>query len=147
MSNLGEAIRRARLARNMTQEELASKLQTTKSAISKYELGKREPSLALITKIALALSVRTEDIMGLETFDSPEDYHREWERRTRQSEGQQVTVTHYGNGKAQVIDHQKESLISTYDKLDAEDQYQLVKHGELLLNQPKYRDDEPPQEE
>ena len=48
MDNIGEAIRSARKKAGMTQDELAAKLSTTKSAISKYELGKREPNIEQI---------------------------------------------------------------------------------------------------
>ena len=147
MGTLGENLRAARVAAKLTQEDLAEKLGTTKSAISRYEQGKREPALAQIAKIAAALNVRIDSLLEPEIFESPEDFDKECKRRTSQAGGEQVTVIHKAGGEVQIIDHQKERLLSTYERLDGEDRQNLVRHGELLANQPKYRDTEPPEEE
>lgn len=57
MSTLGQRIKEYRKHRNMTQEELATALNTSKTAISRYESDKREPSLDIIEKIASVLRV------------------------------------------------------------------------------------------
>ena len=54
---LGQTIRAARKKRGISQEELAKHLGVTKSTISKYELGHREPSLEQLIEIADALSL------------------------------------------------------------------------------------------
>ena len=146
MENIGESIKQARLAAGLTQEELANKLNTTKSAISRYEQGKREPSLAILARIAIALGTKAEKLISVEAFNYGEEFDKEWERRIKQAGGQPVLLIHNENGKSHVIDLQKERLSEIYDKLDIEDQCQLVKHGELLLNQLKYKDDEPHQD-
>lgn len=142
MGTLGENLRAARVAAKLTQEDLAEKLGTTKSAISRYEQGKREPALAQIAKIAAVLHVRMESLLEPEIFESPEEFDEEWKRRTSQmqSGGEEVTVIHKAGGEVQIIDSQKEQLLSTYEMLDSEDRRSLVRHGELLASQPKYRD-------
>lgn len=66
MTGISDNIRAARQKRNMSQDELAQAIGTTKSAISKYELGHREPSLDQIRRISAALNVSMWDILGLD---------------------------------------------------------------------------------
>lgn len=63
MSRLGEAIRNARQKIGMTQEELAVELNTTKSTISKYELGKRKPHIDQLSKIAKATKTTVSELV------------------------------------------------------------------------------------
>lgn len=149
MGTLGENLRAARVAAKLTQEELAEKLGTTKSAISRYEQGKREPALAQIAKIAAVLHVRMDSLLEPEKFESGEDLDKERKRRIDQMQpgGEEVTVIHKAGGEVQIIDHQKEQLLSTYEMLDGEDRCSLIRHGELLASQPKYRDTDPAGEE
>ena len=49
---LGEEIRQLRLSRGMTQEELAKKMSTTKSAVSRLENHSESVRLATIEKVA-----------------------------------------------------------------------------------------------
>lgn len=138
MQNVGENIKQARLRQDMTQEQLAAALNTTKSAISRYELGKREPSLALLYEIARVLDVRIEDLMGgIRPFDSSADFDAAWKEATSRNSKpgyEAVTVYHKPGGEVQIIDHRKERLSQIYDQLDSDRQGQLVKYGEFLLN-------------
>jgi Zn-dependent peptidase ImmA (M78 family) len=52
---IAERIRQARLAADLTQEQLADKVGMTKQVISKYENGKSEPNASVIMKLAQAL--------------------------------------------------------------------------------------------
>lgn len=75
---IGENIKQLRLARGMTQEELANRLGVKKSAISKYEKGhvvnlKR----STIEKLATALNVQPTTIMGW-TIDSESEEVKEF---------------------------------------------------------------------
>ena len=140
-----EKIKAFRKSKGLTQEALAQKCGLATITIRQYELGKREPSIAQLTKIAAALGIRIEDLVGLETFDTGAEFDAEWKRRTQNATGPQIEVRHKANGEVQVIDPQREHLISTYDNLDEQDQAQLVKFGDILSSQSKY-DEEPPQE-
>ncbi len=53
---IAERIRQARLAADLTQEQLADKVGMTKQVISKYENGKSEPNASVIMKLTQALS-------------------------------------------------------------------------------------------
>ena len=50
-----EQIVKARIERGITQKELARKMRTTQSAISRLESGSANPSLAFLKKLAEAL--------------------------------------------------------------------------------------------
>lgn len=140
-----ENLKRARLAKGKKQKEVADYLKVTPSTYCGYESGKRTPDLAKVQKIAQFLGVRIEDLMGLETFDSGAEFDAEWKRRTQNADGPGIEIRHKANGEIQVIDHQRERLIATYDNLDAEDQVQLAKFGDILAAQSKY-DEKPPQD-
>ena len=64
MSTIGENIKTARIKKGLTQQELASALNTTKAAVSRYELDKREPRYRLLQEIAQILDVSCSDLIG-----------------------------------------------------------------------------------
>lgn len=56
----GQLIEQARKGANMTQEELAKKIGTNKSYISRVENGKTEPKVSTFYRIASALGLTVE---------------------------------------------------------------------------------------
>lgn len=68
--SVGENIRTARKIANLSQEELASAIGSTKSTVSKYELGHREPPIDTIHKIAKATGFTPAFIISGETGTS-----------------------------------------------------------------------------
>jgi transcriptional regulator with XRE-family HTH domain len=62
---LGAQIAQLRKARGMTQAELARAIGVSQQAVFAYELGERRPSILLLAKIAKALTVAVEDLIGL----------------------------------------------------------------------------------
>lgn len=72
----GKKLREARLTREMTQEELANLLGTTKQVISYYEIGKRSPTITTAVEYARILGISLDelypdnapDIPGHQTF-------------------------------------------------------------------------------
>lgn len=57
--------------RKMTQKDLAHESGVTEAAISKYVNGDREPRAVTMAKIAAALNVTTDELMGI--TPTPED--------------------------------------------------------------------------
>lgn len=57
MVNIGKRIKSARQKAGMSQEELAQSIGATKSAVSRYEAGKRQPSYDQLQRIAKVLGV------------------------------------------------------------------------------------------
>lgn len=70
MDAIGERIKEARQERGLSQEELAQIINSTKSAISRYESGKRQPRLDQLRRIANALNVTVGFLQGYESMDS-----------------------------------------------------------------------------
>lgn len=53
---IAKAIIRARIENKITQKELAKRMNTTQSVISRLEQGRTSPSIALLKKVAAALN-------------------------------------------------------------------------------------------
>ena len=66
---LGENLKSARKQKGLTQNQLAELIGVQRSVISKYESGLIEPSIAQIERIADALGVPLENLLGLQNFD------------------------------------------------------------------------------
>lgn len=66
MSKINENIKKYRTEKNLTQEQLAEKVYSTKSTISKWESGDITPSIDILKIIAKALEVNVYDLMGEE---------------------------------------------------------------------------------
>lgn len=62
---LGNRIAELRRKRNMTQSDLAEKLEKSTSSIAMWEVGKRDPDSEMITKIANIFDVSTDYLLGL----------------------------------------------------------------------------------
>lgn len=63
--NIGEKIKQIRLEKGLTQDDLAAATGITKTAISRYELGQRQPSVDQLNAIADALEVWVFDLVNL----------------------------------------------------------------------------------
>ena len=61
--NVGKSIKNARKKSGLTQKELAAKLGLATGTIQQYELGKRQPRLDQLRKIADALNVNWTDLV------------------------------------------------------------------------------------
>lgn len=62
--NLSKRLVKAREAREMTQTELARRIEKSKSAICEWEKGLREPSLADLRAIAKVLDVALAELVA-----------------------------------------------------------------------------------
>ena len=80
MADFGENLRRIRLERNMTQDEFAELLDTSKQVISRYENGQRSPKVSTVATFARLLRVPSSALTGI--GDEEDDEDREmWEYR------------------------------------------------------------------
>jgi transcriptional regulator with XRE-family HTH domain len=64
MSKFSENLQNARHQKNMTQEQLASKLYVSKQAVSKWESGKGYPDAEIWPELAEILEVSIDALMG-----------------------------------------------------------------------------------
>ena len=60
---IGQRIRKIRKARNMTQEQLAEKVNISTTHMSHIETGNTKLSLPVLVDLANALEVRTDDLL------------------------------------------------------------------------------------
>ena len=61
----GETVRRLRLARGLTQEQLAQRLGFSFQAISKWERDESYPDITMLPVLAAFFGVKTDDLLGL----------------------------------------------------------------------------------
>lgn len=64
--SFGDRLRDARIAKGMTQEQLAAQIGVAKSTLTGYEKGNREPDLYKIKKIINVLGVDSKYLLGAE---------------------------------------------------------------------------------
>ncbi len=63
---LNQRIREARMARRMSQVELAEKVGVTKQSLSNWENDNIQPSIEMLTRLAVHLHVSTDYLLGLD---------------------------------------------------------------------------------
>lgn len=69
MGAFAERLINAREKKNLTQKQLAEKLGITPTRLNYWEKGKREPNIEMIGKLAEALDVSPDSLMGWEYYD------------------------------------------------------------------------------
>lgn len=63
--NFTQNLKRARESSKMTQQEVADKLSTSRSNITKYEIGTLEPNIETIGMLAELYNVSTDWLFGI----------------------------------------------------------------------------------
>ena len=66
IASLGKLIKTLRKEKKMTQEDLASKLGVTISAVSKWETGKNSPDISILHELSKILEVSMEELYAAE---------------------------------------------------------------------------------
>lgn len=66
MVEFGDRLRQLRKDRKLTQQQLAELIGVKNSVISFYEVGERTPSPDVLRKLALALHVTADYLLGIE---------------------------------------------------------------------------------
>lgn len=72
MSDFAKNLRQYRKQKNYSQEKLAKELHYGYTAIANYESGRNEPSIDDLIRLARALSVTVDELIGVE-FTSKEE--------------------------------------------------------------------------
>lgn len=136
MSDIGERIKHARQIEGMSQETLARAIGSTKSTISKYELGHREPSLDTIQRIADALRIEFFDLI-VPTGDQASVDGLLTEVEDAKKRGLRVV---WKNDNLYLTAPSKEQkILLAFDKLNAKGREVAVKRVEELTEIPKYQ--------
>lgn len=85
--NLAENIRTFRKQKNMTQEELAERLNVSVGVISKWERGASEPEISVLTDMASVFGLSVDALIGYEALaDSPKKIANEISRLKKANE-------------------------------------------------------------
>jgi len=70
MPQISNRIKEFRETKGLTQEDLAKSAQLSRPVISQFEQGQRTPSLKALQRIAKALNVEVNDLLGSSQKDS-----------------------------------------------------------------------------
>lgn len=76
----GNILKKIRQDNNMTQEELAKRIDTSRSNIANYENGKNMPSVDILEKIAKLFDVSTDYLLGKSDIRNPEEFKYAYNR-------------------------------------------------------------------
>lgn len=127
MSQIGENIKRARRKKGISQEELARAIDATKSTISKYELGHRQPPLDVLRRIAAALGTTVNWLLP------PDNY---WEDENGVGHTEPMTPAAFEEPSE---DELREHINESFSTLNHAGQQKAVERVEELTEVPKYR--------
>lgn len=76
---LGDRLAKLRKSKKLTQQQLANKLQITRSSLSQYEIGKRQPDYETLKKISDFFNVSIDYLItGNEFTNSPDEMWKEF---------------------------------------------------------------------
>lgn len=131
--DIGEKIKKIRKNKGLTQKDLAIRLNVSEAMVSQYESKNSNLRLKTIQKIAFALGVEIEDIIGLETFESGKDF----EKRRKE------ILNEYkknGNGESLTIIYttSHDKMKSLMDKLNDTGKIKAIDQVELLTKIDEY---------
>ena len=112
MSNVGTNIRKYRVARGLSQAELAERIGKKRSAVGNYESGTREPDYDTLSALAAALEVSAMDLLG---ENSDEDELWELREELRRDRDRRILFSLAKNGTAQEV-RQAVALIDALKK-------------------------------
>lgn len=116
-NNYGERLRNILKEKNMPQRALAKKTGITEATVSNYINGKQLPKLGIIEKIALALDVKTDYLLGLS--DTRNDQKELVQDQIKK--GEELANRWYG------------SLASSFSGTDEIDENQRAETDEILF--------------
>ena len=70
--NFGDILKKLRKDKNLTQDELAQKINSSRSNIANYENGKNMPSVEILQKLSELFDVSTDYLLGKSDQRNPE---------------------------------------------------------------------------
>lgn len=110
-----ERLKKARIEKNLTQEQLADLIGVAKSTLNGYEKGNREPDFFKIKKLIEVLEVDANYLLGI---DEP---------------NKKVPSENSGGN-----DEQRKALVNNYDSLNQAGKNKLVEYSNDLKGNPTY---------
>lgn len=137
MTPFGENLRKIRIERGMSQDELAELLGTSKQVISRYETAQRSPKVSTVAEYAEKLGVRIATLTG----DPMDSLHAAYGpdsplSKKLQAIGEQLTPLLHPE-----TDPARQELLDIYDRLNERGQADLLKYARYLNADPDMRED------
>lgn len=144
MASFSYNLKRIRKENGLSQEELAHRLNTTKSYISAYETGKRKPKLDTIKKIAAALGCNVNALISKETIMDIIQ-----EGKTEQAQLEKLSTFYHlsTNEIADLIEqhllsnptNDNKEILDLFAKLNLHGRDKVIQYARDLLENPKYK--------
>lgn len=106
-NKIGSFIKELRISRNMTQKELAEKINCTDKAISRWETGRGVPEVSLLMPLSKALGVSVNELLMGERYIA--------EAAEQEADGRQETIT-----VPEIISKTDETIVSVIMEKDEE---------------------------
>ena len=135
-SYTGEAIRKARKAKGLTQKQLGGLCGIADSNIRKYENGNQKPKLETLQRIAKALEIPWQELLEYEVFEDGEAFNRKWDELTRKS-GQdshnETKIIHH------VLTDKEQEVVKNMMELNEVGQNKVLEYSVDLTKIPDYR--------
>lgn len=132
MSEFAQRLKQLRIEKGITQKELADIVNVSQNAIYNWENGKREPSIDMISKLALALEVYTYDLL----------YDSETASEKKQQDISEVYMQFVKNGYLDLpddVDITNEILLRNFNQLNTLGKTEAFKRIGELTEIPRYR--------
>lgn len=142
---IGERIKYFRKQKGMTQQELADKLNISYVGISQYERGLRKPKLETMYRIAIALGIRLEDLIGLKTFETAAEFEQSRSalaaEMSQNPQDYDSLVVHRKEHYLLIQSEEKDQLDRAFSKLNKAGQRIAVERVKELSEIPRYQKD------
>ncbi|MDE5801876.1 MAG: helix-turn-helix domain-containing protein [Lachnospiraceae bacterium] len=131
---VGEKIKELRSKKGMTQKELGEKCGFADSAIRRYELGKANPKLETIKRIANALEVPTWELLGISKQEAVLAYENDYYNKTDYETSELSPII-----KDDIIHESRfNKLKNAYNMLNDSGQKEAIKRVEELTEIKRY---------
>ncbi|MED0687935.1 helix-turn-helix domain-containing protein [Anoxybacillus ayderensis] len=131
---LGDRLKRLRLEKKLTQEELGKKINVTKVSISGYENGNRTPDTETLQKLADFFNVTTDYLLGrTDDPNPPESDNEELGTLARINQ----LIKEYGIEQMGFFDIEK------WKQLSEEEIEEIVKHFEWVVHKAREKNKSP----
>lgn len=135
---IGEQIRTIRKHLGLTQKELGKLSNTSETTIKQYELGKRQPRIEQLQKIAYALGGSISDIFVLNNEELNEfDFYKAYA----------TTLDEFNRKVVEKAKEEENSLLDNYRQLNTDGRIEARKRVQELTEIKRYTEkEEPPAE-
>ncbi len=141
----GERIRQKRKEAGITQKELAARINVTPQLISQYENDIKQPKLETMYRIAIALGIRLEDLIGLKTFETAAEFEQSHSalaaEMSQNPQDCDSLVVHRKEHYLLIQSEEKDQLDRAFNKLNKAGQQIAVERVKELSEIPRYQKD------